>query len=180
MAFSAGASNVANAVAPLVGSGDLNLDIAIVIGAGAIGAGGFTVARRTIDTVGGELTDLPLLAALLVALVSATVTTALSWLGIPISLALTSVMCIIGLGWGRATRVTTMAEAIRGSGESVEFSGRGLNIEATEPIGAEQVEDLQKGSRLFDPAATGRVVILWVFSPSAAAGVSFAVFSAFP
>ncbi len=177
MAFSAGASNVANAVAPLVGSGEVGMDIAIILGAGAIGIGGFTIARRTIDTVGGGLTELPLLAALLVAIVSASVTTVLSWLGIPISLALTSIMCIVGLGWGRATRVTTVAEAVRGTGDSVEFSGRELAVEPTEPIGEEQPEELQRGSQLYDSEATARVIVVWIFSPSAAAGISYGVFS---
>ena len=177
MAFSAGASNVANAVAPLVGSGQLDVGVAVLVGSFSIGLGGFTIARRTIDTVGGGLTDLPLLAALLVALVSATVTSALSWMGVPISLALTSIMCIIGLGWGRATRVTTVADAVRGSGESVRYAGRSLSVDPVEPIGEETSGDLEAGAPLFDTRATGRVIALWIFSPSAAAGVSYAFFS---
>ncbi len=38
MAFSAGASNVANAVAPLVGNGSLDMYPAILLGGGAIGS----------------------------------------------------------------------------------------------------------------------------------------------
>ena len=111
MAFSAGASNVANAVAPLVGSGSLAMNEAILLGGGAIGLGAFTIARRTMDTVGNDLTDLPLLAALVVATVSSTVVTALSALGVPASFVIIATMSIVGLGWGRATRTVTIADA---------------------------------------------------------------------
>lgn len=55
MAFSAGASNVANAVAPLVGSGELSMDAGVLLAGGAIGLGAFATARRTLDTVGNDL-----------------------------------------------------------------------------------------------------------------------------
>jgi len=75
MAFSAGASNVANAVAPLVGNGSLSMDQGILLGGAAIGIGAFTIARRTLDTVGNDLTEMPLLAALVVAAISSTLVT---------------------------------------------------------------------------------------------------------
>jgi len=102
MAFSAGASNVANAIAPLVGSGAVSMNAGILLAGGAIGLGGVTIARRTLDTVGNDLTDLPLLAALIVEVVSATLITFLSVIGIPASLAVSATMSIIGLGWGRS------------------------------------------------------------------------------
>lgn len=142
----------------------------------AIGIGELTIARRTIDTIGGGLTDLPLLAAHLVAVTAASVTTVLSWLGIPIRLAPTSVICIVGLSWGRATQVTTLAATICGTGEPIESTGRKLSVEATDPIGQEHPADLQRGKQLCDSAAKGRVLIVWIFSPSAAAGASFGVF----
>ncbi|GAA0238447.1 inorganic phosphate transporter [Halobacterium noricense] len=104
-AFSAGASNMANAIAPLVGSGAIDMNYGILIAGGAIALGAFTIARRTIDTMGNELTDMPLLAALIVAVVSSTLITILSALGIPASIVIVSTMSIVGLGWGRATRV---------------------------------------------------------------------------
>lgn len=61
---SAGASNAANAVAPLVGSGSLTASQGVLLAIGAIGVGAFTIARRTLDTVGEDLTDLPILAAI--------------------------------------------------------------------------------------------------------------------
>jgi PiT family inorganic phosphate transporter len=111
MAYSAGASNTANAVAPLVGSGEIELYTGVAIAGAAIGLGAFTIARRTLDTVGNDLTDLPILAALIVEVVSATIITLLSLGGIPASLAVSATMCIVGLGWGRATRTTSLSEA---------------------------------------------------------------------
>src|SRR6056297_1843169 len=113
MAFSAGASNVANAVAPLVGNGSLDLYPAIVLGGAAIGLGAFTIARRTMDTVGNDLTDLPLVAAIVVATVASTIVTFLSALGIPASFVIIATMSIVGLGWGRATRMTRISDTVR-------------------------------------------------------------------
>lgn len=104
MGFSAGASNVANAVAPLTGSGALSLDIGILVAVSAISIGAFTIARRTMETVGNDLTTLPMTGACLVATIGATITTLLSYLGIPASLALSTVAAVIGLGWGRTRR----------------------------------------------------------------------------
>ena len=110
-AFSAGASSAANAVAPLVGSGSLSASQGVLLAIGAIGVGAFTIARRTLDTVGEGLTDLPILAAIVVSLIGATIITILSGLGIPASLAVSMTSCIIGLGWGRASRAVTIVEA---------------------------------------------------------------------
>ena len=110
-AFSAGASNAANAIAPLVGNGAITASQGIILAIAAIGLGGFTIARRTLDTIGEGLTDLPILAAMIVSLVGATIITILSNLGVPASLAVSMTSCIIGLGWGRASRAVTVAEA---------------------------------------------------------------------
>ena len=110
MGFSAGASNAANAVAPLVGNGSVEASPAILLAVAAISLGGFTIARRTLATVGDDITDLPILAALVVSTVGATLITVLSYLGIPASLAVSTTCCIIGLGWGRASRARTLAE----------------------------------------------------------------------
>ena len=90
---------------------------------------------------------------------------------------MTSVMCIVGLGWGPATRVTTVAEVVRGNGEPIAFSGRELDVAPTGSIGEERSADLQTGGTLYDSAATARVIGLWIVSPSAAAAVSYAFFS---
>jgi PiT family inorganic phosphate transporter len=179
MAFSAGASNVANAVAPLVGSDQLSIEAGVILAGLAIGVGAFTIARRTLDTVGNDLTDLPLLAALIVEVVSASLITFLSFIGIPASLAVSATMCIVGLGWGRATRTATVREAVSGEAEAAVS----VNALAAEPdreedvpsIGEEDPAELT-ASDLFDPAATGRVVSLWILTPSLAAAASYGVF----
>ncbi|MWG34478.1 inorganic phosphate transporter [Halomarina oriensis] len=203
MAYAAGASNVANAVAPLVGANAIppldlfgvfelsSLYVAVVVASGAIGLGAFTIARRTLDTVGNDLTDLPLTAALIVETISASLITFLSFIGIPASLAVSATMCIVGLGWGRATRTTTLSDAAKAarSGEppvavdSVAADGHGggrvKSVSDVPSIGEEDPGSL-KASDLFDPAATARVVVLWVLTPSISAVAAYLVFRFVP
>ncbi|SIR56048.1 inorganic phosphate transporter, PiT family [Haladaptatus litoreus] len=189
MAFSAGASNVANAVAPLVGSGAIGESEGVLLAAGAIGLGAFTIARRTLDTVGNDLTDLPLLAALIVEVVSASLITGLSLIGIPASLAVSATMCIVGLGWGRATRTVRISDAaavaVRGRDEGEE-KGPGMSVNAltakqkeVAKIGEEDPDTLD-ASDLFDPSTTARVVGLWILTPSISAIASYLLFSFVP
>jgi PiT family inorganic phosphate transporter len=217
MAFSAGASNVANAVAPLVGSGALEPNAGVLLAGGAIGVGAFTIARRTLDTVGNDLTDLPLLAALIVELVAASLITFLSVIGIPASLAVSATMSIVGLGWGRATRTTTLSEAAGAAvvgeeptakarvdalaadgqgradgatGEAASASADADGSAAAGPanagreqpvprIGEEDPDELA-ATELFDPATTGRVIVLWIMTPSISAAASYLLFEYAP
>jgi len=191
MAFSAGASNVANAVAPLVGSGSLGMNEAILLGAGAIGLGAFTIARRTMDTVGNDLTDLPLLAALVVATVSSTIVTVLSALSVPASFVIIATMSIVGLGWGRATRTVTISDARQGdppavsvgalaaeSGDAPTVGGASGGDETanTPPIGSEEREEIPDAEDLFEPATTARVIFLQNVVPAIATVASFLLF----
>jgi PiT family inorganic phosphate transporter len=180
MAYSAGASNAANAVAPLVGNGAVSIDNGIFLAVGAIGLGAFTIARRTLDTVGNDLTELPILAALVVETVSASLITMLSYLGIPASLAVSATMCIVGLGWGRATRTVTFGEAL--GGDTPEFSVDALTTETADEVpamGEETSGDLA-GTDLFDPGTTGRVIFFWILTPSLSAAASYVLFAAVP
>ncbi|WP_299262945.1 inorganic phosphate transporter [Halorientalis sp.] len=208
MGFSAGASNVANAVAPLVGNGSISMNQGILLAVAAISLGGFTIARRTLATVGNDITDLPILAALIVSLVGATIITVLSQLGIPASLAVSTTCCIIGLGWGRASRTATLAElatpsppgraeaelgtgsltaspaADEGAGPTVGELASGEAEAPTEPpeevdvpgIGKEEPEEVTAES-LFDPAATARIVTLWVLTPVLSVVGSYLLFT---
>ncbi|WP_424019739.1 inorganic phosphate transporter [Halorientalis pallida] len=208
MGFSAGASNAANAVAPLVGNGSITIEQGILLAVGTIGLGGFTIARRTLATVGDDITDLPILAALIVSLVGATIITVLSQLGIPASLAVSTTCCIIGLGWGRASRTATLAElatpkppgegetelatgsltaspaAEEGAGPTVGELATGEAEAPTEPpeevevpgIGKEEPEEVTAES-LFDPAATARIVTLWILSPVLSVVGSYLLFA---
>lgn len=192
MAFSAGASNVANAVAPLVGSGEISMNAGILLAAGAIGLGAFTIARRTMETVGNDLTDLPLLAALIVETVSASLITILSYIGIPASLAVSATMCIIGLGWGRATRTVTISSAASAAvtgDEMPEVASAAGALAATPDapdtprevprIGEEEPDELA-ATDLFNPASTGRVIMLWVLTPTISALASYLLFRFVP
>ena len=165
MAFSSGTSNIANAIAPLVGAGaDLNL--MLLLGCGAVAVGAFTIARRTLDTIGSDITDLPLTAAIVVAVVSSSIVTGLSAIGIPASFVIIATMSIVGLGWGRATRVATISEVVRGekapnvSVDALVSDGAGDESDPAPPIGEEDPDAIPAASDLFDPTTTGRVIVL--------------------
>jgi len=183
MAFSAGASNVPNAVAPLVSSGALEINTAIVIATLAIGLGGFTIARRTMASVGNELSDIPLLAAMIVMITAATITTALSWIGIPISLVMASVMTIVGLGWGRATRPIAASEVISGD---VDESAMELSALAADPgtpvsaVGDDEPQAVVDAADLFNPQATAKYISMWIVGPSVSTALAYGFFIAVP
>jgi Phosphate/sulphate permeases len=164
MAFSSGTSNIANAIAPLVGAG-ADLDLMLLLGCGAVAIGAFTIARRTLDTIGSDITDLPLTAAIVVAVVSSTIVTGLSAIGIPASFVIIATMSIVGLGWGRATRTATISEVVQGdkapnvSVGALVSDGAGEK-KAAPPIGDEDPADIPAASDLFDPTTTGRVIVM--------------------
>lgn len=186
MAFSAGASNVPNAAAPLVGGvGGLPDDTAIIIATLAIGVGGFTIARRTMESVGGELSDIPLLVALFVMITASTITTLLSWLGIPISLVMATVMTIVGIGWGRATRPVTVREAVtRDTGTSDIVPGA-ITAEEMEgkpaaPIGEAEPEEVLEAGDLFNPRAIIKYISMWIIGPSISTILAYGFFVLMP
>lgn len=183
MAFSAGASNVPNAVAPLVSSGAIGTDAAILVATAAIGVGAFTLARRTMESVGTELTDLSLFASLIVLVTAATISTALSYLGIPIAVTIIMVMTIAGLGWGRATRPISLEAAVGGSLEgqideeialgAVTLPPGGPSSDIGEP---EPRAVLEQASDLFDRRALARYVSMWIVSASVSFALSYGFF----
>ena len=186
MAFSAGASNIPNAAAPLVGGANgLPDDTAIIIAALAIGVGGFTIARRTMASVGGELSDIPLLAALFVMVTASTITTVLSWLGIPISLVMATVMTIVGIGWGRATRPVTVREAVTRDVEDKKITTGAITAEEQEaksaaPIGEEEPEEVLEAGDLFNPRAVIKYVSMWIIGPSISTILAYGFFVLMP
>ncbi len=179
MAFSSGTSNIANAIAPLVGAGVVEMNPMILLGSAAVAVGAFTIARRTLDTLGNDITDLPLTAAIVVAVVSSGIVIGLSAIGIPASFVIIATMSIVGLGWGRATRPVTVSEGIRGDGEAnVSVSA----LKADDPgdevteIGKEDPDDIPAASDLFDPSTTARVVVLQNVVPLLSTIGAFATF----
>ncbi len=190
MAFSSGTSNIANAVAPLVGSGQLDMNVAIVLGSVAVAIGAFTIARRTMETLGNDITHLPLTAAIVVATISSILVIGLSSIGIPASFVVIATMSIVGLGWGRATRTTKVADSVRGketprtsvgaltADEGTATVGDPTVSEPTdpEPIGEESPKEVPSASDLFDPSTTARVVIMQNVVPIFATVGSYVTF----
>jgi PiT family inorganic phosphate transporter len=183
MAFSSGTSNIANAIAPLVGSGDLDINVGIIIGSVAVGAGALTIGRRTLDTLGSGLTSLPLTASIIVASVSATIVVLLSAIGIPASFVIIATMSIIGLGWGRATRTTTVSDLRSDEEETAVSVGSLAGDEGGEElpaIGEEEPEDIPAATELFNPSTTVRVVVLQNVVPMIATAGAYATFRFIP
>ncbi|WP_135363642.1 inorganic phosphate transporter [Halosimplex halophilum] len=171
MAFSSGTSNIANAVAPLVGSDALAMDPAIILGGVAVTIGAFTIARRTLETMGSDITELPLTAAIVVATVSSALVVFLSALGIPASFVIIATVSIIGLGWGRATRPVTVPEAVSAEETppvTVDALAADEPGEELPPIGEEDSEDIPEPGDLFNPATTARVVLMQNVVPAIA------------
>jgi len=182
MAFSSGTSNIANAIAPLVGSEDLGMNVGIVIGSAAVAVGAFTIGRRTLDTLGNDLTALPLTASIVVASVSATIVTLLSAIGIPASFVIIATMSIIGLGWGRATRSRTSATR---QGEPAHVSPTTLDANGGVPetenlTSADQSEEIPTASELFNPSTTVRVVLMQNVVPVIATLSAYLTFNFVP
>lgn len=185
MAFSAGASNVPNAAAPLVGRGGLEPNIAIVLATVAIGLGGFTIARRTMESVGSELSDIPLLAALFVMVTASTITTILSWIGIPISLVMATVMTIVGIGWGRATRPITAREAVTGGSTETEIVPGAITAEEMAgepavPIGEPEPKEVLEAGDLFNPRAIMKYISMWIIGPTVSTALAYGFFILVP
>ncbi|WP_096391397.1 inorganic phosphate transporter [Halopenitus persicus] len=178
MAFSSGTSNIANAIAPLYGAG-VEMNLLILLGSAAVALGALTIARRTLDTLGNNLTDLPLTAAIVVAIVSSGIVIGLSAIGIPASFVIIATMSIVGLGWGRATRTTTLSDGIRGEEETTVSVGA---LAAEEPgeeaptLGEESPEDIPSAADLFDPTTTGRVILMQNLVPVLSTGGAYLTF----
>lgn len=191
MAFSSGTSNIANAIAPLVGSGALAMNPGIFIGCGAVAIGALTIARRTMETLGNDITDLPLTAAIVVAVLSSTIVILLSMIGIPASFVVVATVCIVGLGWGRSTNAVSVADAVRGEvSPRVSLDALAADDEAPtvgDPakgqgpeLGPEHPEaDRSSPSELFDPGTTARVILMQNMVPIIATTGSYLTFLLF-
>jgi PiT family inorganic phosphate transporter len=182
MAFSSGTSNIANAVAPLVGSGQLAMEPAILFGGVAVAVGAFTIARRTLETMGSDITELPLTAAIVVASVSSALVVFLSAIGIPASFVVIATVSIVGLGWGRATRAVTVPEAVtaeRAPPVTVDALAGDEPGEKLPPIGEERTPNADRAG-LFNPATTARVVLMQNVVPAIATGGAYLAFQFVP
>lgn len=125
-----------------------------------MGIGAFVIGPRTMKTIGNDITDIPLEAALIVEFISATTITLLSAAGIPASLAVVATLCVIGLGWGRSTkRIPIIREA---------------------PIGEmpeEHKDRMQEDYiQLYNIDVVRRVVSTWMITPLFAGLLAFGIF----
>jgi PiT family inorganic phosphate transporter len=136
------------------------------------------------ESVGSDLSDMPLLAALIVMVTAATITTGLSYIGIPISLVMASVMAIVGLGWGRATRPITAREALTGETADTEIAMGALTaedeVEEVPPIGEPEPEEALDANELFKPRAVIRYVSMWIIGPSMSTILAYGFFLLVP
>jgi PiT family inorganic phosphate transporter len=114
------------------------------------------------ETVGEDITDLSLEASLIAELIAASVLTGLSWAGIPASLAVVLTACVIGLGWGRASRRVPLPAVVR---------PEGLTERERAAWAGDQLD-------LFNPRTTKRVVLTWIVTPTVAGLVAFSTFEA--
>ena len=181
MAFSSGTSNIANAIAPLVALDSVEMTPMILLGSAAVAVGAFTIARRTLDTLGNDITDLPLTAAIVVAVVSSGIVIGLSAVGIPASFVIIATMSIVGLGWGRATRTVTVRQGIKGEKEPTVSVGA-LTADEMPAIGEGDASDVPSAADLFNPSTSARVVLMQNVVPilsTVGALVTFAALFAF-
>ncbi|MFC6767717.1 inorganic phosphate transporter [Natrinema soli] len=173
MAFSSGTSNIANVIVPLIGSGELGMNVGILFGSAAVALGSFTIARRTLDTLGHEIADLSLPAAFVVAPISAGLVILLAALGIPASFVVVATLCIAGIGWGRKTRQqnNALSGSDRTGPDSFESTGQPTAGFVTNVRPAAAADEA-----VFDPMTTIQVVVLQHAIPALATLGSYLTF----
>ncbi|WP_148688743.1 inorganic phosphate transporter [Methanopyrus sp. SNP6] len=101
VAYTIGANNAANAVAPIVVAGLLDVRSAAIVGGIMIAVGALTAGSKVIETVGRRITRLDPVTAFSAELSAAIVTHGASELGIPISINETTAGAVIGVGLSR-------------------------------------------------------------------------------
>ena len=93
-----------------------------------------------------------------------------------------TVMTIVGLGWGRATRPITAQDVLRGDTET-EITMGALKAEPESEItkiGDEESDATLERQTLFNPKAVAKYVSMWIIGPSISLTLSFLFFTAFP
>lgn len=137
------------------------------------------------ESVGSELSEIPLLAALFVMLTASAITTILSAIGIPISLVMATVMTIVGIGWGRATRPVTVRKAVTRNTEESEIVTGAIAAEGTAgksvaPIGEREPDGVVDAGNLFNPRAILKYVSMWIIGPSVSTVSAYGFFRLIP
>jgi len=101
VAYTAGANNAANATGLLVNTGMMTPMTGAIVGGITIGLGALLMGGRVLDTVGHEITELCVIRAAFVEVISAVIVHVASYMGIPVSLGEIVTASIIGIGCAR-------------------------------------------------------------------------------
>lgn len=113
-AFAIGSNNVANAMAPLVGGGTMDVVTATLAGGLAMGAGALLWGGGVLETVGKEITELCHVRALVVGSVASTALILASLYGAPVSGACIVTAGVVGFSLAvRGARETASNRAVR-------------------------------------------------------------------
>ena len=95
-AFSIGSNNVANAAGPIVACAILTSNKAVFLLAPFFGIGGYLLGKGNLKTVGKKITDLDLISAAIISLVTGTLLITASLIGLPQSLVQLNAFAIFG------------------------------------------------------------------------------------
>jgi PiT family inorganic phosphate transporter len=104
-AYALGANNVANIAGPLVQSGAVGVDHAVIIGATSIAAGVVMLSKPVMLTVGRGIAKLDGLSALLVVLAASATVHIYAFIGVPVSTSQAAVGAVLGIGLVRGLQV---------------------------------------------------------------------------
>jgi PiT family inorganic phosphate transporter len=102
--YALGANNVANATAPFVGPGMLDIPTACLLGGASIALGVLTFSRGVMMTVGGGLVKLDAFAALVVVVAEGITVHIYAMLGVPVSTSQAVVGAVLGIGLVKGIR----------------------------------------------------------------------------
>jgi len=96
-----------------------------------------------------------------------------------------TVMTIVGIGWGRATRPVTFKNAVKRSGNENEIvtgaiTAGEMDGKSAAPIGEQEPEEVMDAGDLFNPRAVIKYLSMWIIGPSLSTGLAYAFFLAFP
>lgn len=98
-AYAAGMNNVANAIAPLVGAGMMDMDVGIILGGIFMMLGAMMLGGRVLETNGKKITPMTTIQGTIVSGVSGGLVIAASIFGIPVPLTQATTVSILGIGY---------------------------------------------------------------------------------
>ncbi len=96
-----------------------------------------------------------------------------------------TVMTIVGIGWGRATRPVTVREAVTRDVKDKEITTGAITAKEMEgkpsaPIGEEEPEEVLNAGDLFNPRAIMKYISMWIIGPSISTILAYGFFVLVP